>query len=192
MKSNNRWNAAIQIYLKWFFLTFISFLLLSVLFKFAYELGEPLGFLIIFFPIPIVYGILGLLQSRLMHLQKETFFWILQSLLMMGIFYYLSDYLENLRQVERVFGPANLLPGFLAGGILGGAQFYILKKIAAKAMWWIPTSMFSCGLSFVFGWDLLTMIGKVTSHATPNLFIVGIINASITGVVYYFSFPQRN
>ena len=60
MKSNNRWNEAIQIYLKWFFLTFISFLLLSVLFKFAYELGEPLGFLIIFFPIPIVYGILGL------------------------------------------------------------------------------------------------------------------------------------
>lgn len=33
---------------------------------------------------------------------------------------------------------------------------------------------------------------KTTSHATPNLIIVGIINAAITGIVYYFPFPQRN
>ena len=192
MKSNSYWKELVQMFLKWFLVTSISFSVLHILTNFAFELGEPLGFLILFFPIPIGYGILGFLQSRIMRLRRETFFWVLQAMLMMGIYYYLGDYLQNLRQLQKILSLLNLIPGFVAGGLLGCAQFYILRKRTSEAIWWIPASILSWGLSFIFGWNLLSLIGEKISYVLPNLIFIGIINAILTGFAYCFSFSNQN
>lgn len=176
MNATNKWKNMAGLYIGWLLASTIAFSLISAVAFFVGNIGESGFFLILFTALPIWVIGLGLVQARLLR-QKAggMVLWI----------FVVACYVPIIGSTLNFNDSSSSLPAFIAGGILGVIQFFVLRKRTPEAILWIPASMLAWGISYIIGYRFFSIFGGAF-----YLIAVGVINGIVTGIPYTISFSQ--
>ena len=150
MNTYYRFQNVATMYIKWLSVTFTVLIVQIPVFALTAAPGyEPFFFL--FTPVLsfIIGVVLGYFQSGLMKLETgRKYVWIVLVAVSMIVKNITIDF-----RYGFIFNGKDLIPAFIAGVVIGLAQFLILRKISKEAIWWLPTSALAWGLSALIGWS---------------------------------------
>jgi len=174
MNLPNKWKNMAVLYIGWFLTSAIAFsLIATVLF---YVGGVDAAAFVVPFGFIIWVIVFGVVQARLLR-QKVVgiILWI----------FIVACYVAILVSHLNFNDSSSSIPAFVAGGALGVIQFFVLRKQAPEAIWWIPASTLAWGISYIIGFRFFSIF-----EGALYIIAVGVINGIVTGIPYAISFSK--
>lgn len=114
--------------------------------------------------------LLGAVQSLLLrsHL-RPSYIWAAVSTLAWGVGFFLGALIAS--ALGLADGPFGVVMGAFTGFIVGTSQWFLLRRVSRRAIWWVPASTFALAAAFMFyspglnAWGLVygLLYGFVTS-----------------------------
>ena len=77
-------------------------------------------------------------------------------------------------------GPLGVaVTGVIIGAAVGIAQWLVLRRGLAQAVWWIPANIAAWGL----GWTLIRLVDDAATTSTLVIYLVGAAGAAVAGII---------